>query len=157
MQENPQLLLERQYSDTFAQSLPPEAISRWEACRSAHRFAAYKDKQLVVFSLFYGEPQTMRVLTCTDVGLTMNGGLHSTWVDGDGKTVEVGHTPVEVAAGVFLWQVFYSSVSYIPHKGRFEVKFPLAYRSAHNVHKHTVEGVPYILERAVFDSTFPGV
>jgi len=157
MQENPQLLLERQYSDIFAQRLSHESVSRWEAGRSAHRFAAYKDKQLVIFSLFYGEPQTIRVLTCVDVGLTMTGGLHSTWVDGDGKTVEVGHTPVEVSNSVFLWHVFHSSVSYIPHKGNFEVKFPLAYRSPHNVHKHAIEGVPYILERAVFDSTFPGV
>jgi hypothetical protein len=157
MQDNPQLILERQYSDIFAQRLSQPAIDRWEAGRSAHRFAAYKDKQLVVFSLFYGEPQTKRVLTCTEVGLSIDNGLSSVWSDGEGHKIEVGHTPVEVAPSVFLWHVFHSSVSYLPHKGNFEVKLPLAYRSAHNVHKHAVDGVTYILERAVFDSTFPGV
>jgi hypothetical protein len=154
---NETLLLERQYADTLAQRLDPEASLRWEACRSAHRFAAYKDKQLVIFSLFYDEPQTLDVLTCTGAGMTLNDGTHTIWTRSDGKEIKVGHTPVEVHEGVFLWHVFYSEISYTPYLGRFSAKLPVGYRSLHNIHKHRADGVPYILERAVFDTVFTGV
>lgn len=150
------LLLERQYADSLAQRLTPAATDRWEACRSAHRFAAYEGKQLVIFNLFYDEPQTLDILTCKDVSLSLSGGLQTTWRTGEGQLIQVGHTPVELASSVFLWHVFFSEVSYIPYKGRFEVKLPLGYRSQHNIHKHRVDGVPYILERAIFDSMFSG-
>lgn len=155
MQDN--LILERQYADSLAQHLTPAAADRWDACRSAHRFAAYEGKQLVIFNLFYDEPQTLDVLTCKSMNLDIHNGLSSTWRTGEGTSIQIGHAPVEVAKSVFLWHVFYSEVSYLPYKGKFEVKLPLAYRSQHNIHKHRTDVVPYILERAVFDSLFTGV
>lgn len=155
MQDN--LALEQQYADTLSQRLDPLTTDRWQACRSVHRFAAYQDKRLVIFNLFYDEPETLDVLTCTDVGASLQDGLHTIWQRTDGKTVKVGHTPVEVHDGIFLWHTFFSGVSYVPYRGRFGMKLPLGYRSSHNIHKHRVDGVPYILEQAVFDTVFPGV
>ncbi len=150
------LLLERQYADTMAQRLDPAATDRWEACRSTHRFAGYKGKQLVIFNLFYDEPETQEVLTCIEAGMSLDGGIHTLWQRSDGKTVQVGHEPVEVHPSIFLWHIYFSEVSYTPYRGVFGVKLPLGYRSLYNIHKHRTDGVPYILERAVFDSAFMG-
>jgi hypothetical protein len=144
---------ERQVADDNALRLSPDAFSRWENCKSAHRFMAFSGKQLVLYKLMFLTPQIIDTLTCKDLSVTLAGGLLSVWESSTSKQrFTVGSQPVEVGSGCFLWMLKYSSLELSEHKGSKSLKFSIAYRTALNP-EVKVDGIQYLLEKAVFDHT----
>jgi hypothetical protein len=145
---------ERSHADSHAySSLSPDEFSLWESCRSAHRFLAFQNKELVVYSLLFDEPQILSTLKCKSVAVSFDKGFSTLWEDSRGTSHLVSHAPVMVYNTIFLWHVFDSQVQYMPYNGKFSATIPLAYRSKQNPSTKQ-EGVVYILERSVYDSTF---
>lgn len=145
---------ERSYADNFAYNkLTQKEFAIWESCRSAHRFLAYRGKELVIYQLLFDTPRILKTLTCTAVQLSFDAGFSTTWIDHEEAVYTIEHAPVMVHDSVFLWHVFDSQVQFLPYNGKFNAKLPLAYRSKLNpIGKE--EGVIYILERSVFDNMF---
>lgn len=144
---------ERAHADTFAsRGLLPDEFSRWEFCRSAHRFLAYKGKQLVVYRIWFDTPQVVETLTCQEASLSLLGGISSNWTTSSGQLIGASHTPVEIAPSCFLWHVFDSQVRFMSHDQKYSVSLPLAYKT--KSHPSTMnEDHLYVLEKAVFDNT----
>ena len=134
----------------FAQSLPPEALGRWHACRSGHTFQAFFSKQVVAFTIEDGVPKILKVLVCEDLLVNLRKGTSSLWIDQDtGEEVSIGHTPVEVAPSCFMWHLQHTTLDLNEHRGRYNVKFNLAYRTSLNPATRE-SGAVYLLEYATF-------
>lgn len=147
-----ELALERAYADTFAARLVPDQFAAWEACRSAHRFLAYKGKEIVIYNLWFDEPKIVDRLTLSQFHCNIDTGISSLWDSELHGSVELSHTPKMVADAVFMWHVFGSDALYQPYRGKWGLSIPLAYRTRLNP-TNKREGVTYALERTVFDAT----
>jgi hypothetical protein len=155
MQDN--LTIERHHSELHAQNLDPDAFNRWRGCKSTHRLPIYEGKDLYIFRLEGGKSEILDTLTCADITLDFNRGFESCWTREDGSEIFVGHEPVEVDDSLFLWHTFFSEVQYLPYQGKYATRVPMAYRCPHNITMYKVPGVLYLLERKIYDRTFPGV
>lgn len=134
--------------------LSAEAQTRWENCRASHRFMAFRNKQLVVYSLLGREPVVLTTLTCTALNAGLSKGLETTWETSAKEVLTVSATPTEVAPSIFLWHTFQTDLQYRPHKGVYGVRFSMLYRCK-NHPAYQEEGCFYIQERAAFDLEFP--
>lgn len=153
---NPALLSEQVFADRFASTLPAPALDRWYACRSGHRFQAFQGKQVVAYTLERGKANILNTFECQDFRVGLRSGVASLW-NGTvpGTDVWVSHAPTEIAPNCFLWHVQHTTLDYNEHKGRFNTKFNLAYRTQAN--PATMEdGRTYLLEYATFQAYFPG-
>lgn len=133
-------------------NLKGDAYSRWNACRSSMRFMSFINKELIVFRILFGRAQVLDTLRCLSVALDPNDGLVSTWASKD-KLHTVRYTPVEIHEGCFLFHIRNSNIEYEEYKGRFSAKFSMRYRTYLNPQSR-VEGAVYVLEKAVFNTTF---
>lgn len=135
--------------------LAPEAQDRWTACRSSHRFMAYKGKQLVLFTFDAEQsPKVTDRLVLSAANLSLSEGIQTTWQSEiSGQTISVGSLPVEIAENVFLWTAYSSDVQFIPHKGVYGIRLPLIFQSRHNISHPTLNDV-YIMELAAFEAEF---
>jgi hypothetical protein len=135
--------------------MEPEAQERWEANKSSHRFMTFKGKQLVLFTLDTEDKPVLKdKLTMQAISLSDTAGITSTWTTADHKVVQIGHIPVEVAPSIFLWHTYTSDVQYTPHKGVYNIKASMLFKTPHNIsHKHM--GPVYMLEVAAFQQEFP--
>lgn len=136
-----------------AQGLPDETFQRWESCRSSHRFAAFRGKEVIAYRLMFLTPEVTNVFTCKGLDVSLDSGLSSLWENRDGSQFWVSSKPVEVAPACFFWMLKYSSLEYLEHMGRKSLKFPLCYGTVRNP-LDKVDGNFYLLERAVFETTF---
>ena len=134
--------------------LGTEGQERWEACKSSHRFMSFVGKQLIVFTLDEDyKPVLKDRLTMSNVSISSSGGLQSHWTNSHGNLLAVSHTPVEVAPSTFLWHTFGSDLQYIPHKGVYNVRTSMLFKTEHNVgYKHV--GPHYMLEFNSFQQEF---
>jgi len=137
-------------------TLTPEQLSRWESCRAFHRFAGFQQKEILLYRLLFGQPYIQDVLTCVDLQVSLREGLESTWKDRQGRFLNLGYSPVELAEGCFVFHPQNSLVTYLEYNGKYNARFALhcktklAPRDRH-------EGVSYLVERAIFTKNFPGV
>jgi hypothetical protein len=132
--------------------LEPEALDRWSACKSSHRFLSFVNKKLIVYKMVGGQREVVDTLTCLDVTMTNLGGFQSKWLSTlTCESIEVGAVPVEVHPSVFLWHTFYSDVRYQSYKGKYTIRFSMLYKSRHNP-KFLSDNSLYILEQAIFES-----
>lgn len=136
-----------------AQKLPENVYQRWEACKSSHRFSAFRGKEVVAYRLLFLVPEVTNVFTCKGLDVSLEGGLSSLWEDRDKNAFWVSARPVEVADSCFFWMLKYSSLEYVEHQGSKSLKFPLCYGTVRNP-QDKVDGNLYLLERAVFENTF---
>lgn len=114
---------------------------------------AFSGKQLVLYKLLFLTPQIIDTLTCKDLRVSLAGGLLSVWESSTTKQqFTVGSVPVEVGEGCFMWMLKYSSLELSEHKGSKSLRFSVAYRTALNP-EVKVDGIQYLLEKAVFDHT----
>ena len=145
--------IERIHADTFAsRNLDPDSFSRWEFCRSSHRFLAYSGKSIVVYRVWFNTPQIVETLTCVEAGLSLLGGITTKWSKSSGEILSISHTPTEVAPSCFLWHVFDNQVRFLPQGKKYSVSLPLAYKT--KSHPSSVnEDHLYLMEKAVFDNT----
>ena len=147
------LRIERNAADGNAAKLGKPQRDRWENSRSSHRFQAFRGKQLIAYRLMFLVPEITDILTCRELDVSLTGGLVSTWESRSSKQlITVSEVPVEVAPSCFLWMLQRSSLEMTTHKGQKSLRFPLAYKTAINPEVR-VDGVFYLLEKAVFDHT----
>ena len=147
------LLIERNTADANASRLDLTQQSRWETCKSAHRFQAFKGKQLVAYRLLFLVPEIHDIFTCQELEVSLQGGLVSFWQSRNTEQVfRVSEVPEEVAPSCFLWMLKYSNLEMSSHKGQNSLRFPLGYRTTLNPETR-VDGTFYLLEKAVFDHT----
>lgn len=98
-------------------------------------------------------PEITDVLTCRELEVSLTGGLVSTWESRNTKQVlRIGEVPHEVAPSCFMWMLQRSSLEMTTHRGQKSLRFPLAYKTMVNPEVR-VDGVFYLLEKAVFDHT----
>lgn len=98
-------------------------------------------------------PEITDTLTCRELEVSLTGGLVSYWESRESRQIlRVSDVPVEVAPSCFLWMLQRSSLEMTAHKGQKSLRFPLAYKTALNPEVR-VDGVFYLLEKAVFDHT----
>jgi len=147
------LKLERGLSEMLAAKLGEPQKIRWKSCGSSHRFLAYQNKELVLYTLVDGQPIIQNTLRCKSVNLSVTEGFSSEWEDSRGKLHRVSHTPVEVGSYCFLWHSFDCQVRYFPYKGTFSTSFPLVYKTRSNPEAQN-EDHTYMVERAAFDAIF---
>lgn len=144
---------ERAIAYQNAQHLPEEVFQRWERCRSSHRFVAYQGKEVVAYRLLFLVPEVTNVFTCKGLDVSLTSGLSSLWEDRNGKQFWVSARPVEVADNCFFWMLKYSNLEYGDWAGQKSLKFPVCYGTERNP-QDKIDGIRYLLERAVFDDTF---
>ena len=143
---------ERSVADINSQKLPVEQQSRWDGCRSSHRFMAFAGKKLVAYRLLFLKPEVIDTFTCRGLDVGLETGLSSLWEsEATGERFWVSSTPKEVATGCFLWMLKYSALELTDYKGSQSLKFSLAYRTSKNP-ASKVDGTTYLLEKAVFDN-----
>jgi hypothetical protein len=143
------------FGNHFASTLKPDALDRWYACRSGHKFQAFQGKQLVAFTTDNGTADVLNVYTCQDFKVGLRTGTASMWVDSSGREQWVGHAPLEIAPSCFLWHVQHTTIDFNQHRGRFNVKFNLAYRTLSNPMSPKERGNVYVLEYATFQHYYP--
>lgn len=144
------LVLERHFAEAQALNLPSDEYARWRACQSGHRLMAAKAKRIVCYSLLLGKPLVGRVLELTDISLSFERGIESTWTHRTGE-IKVGHTPTEVFQGCFLWHNHLSMVEYARLGKKREARVAMTWKTPRNPQVQ-LEGVNYMLEQYVFDS-----
>lgn len=145
---------ERTVADIAAySSLTGEQLAKWELCRSTHRFMAFKSKQLVVYRLDGAAPEILDTFTNTSLSIDLSRGLESTWQGLDGKEILVGHKPLEVAPGCFLWHPKHNTLEYVDWKGGKSLRFSAMWRTAFNPAKK-VPGHVYLIEAIAFARNF---
>ncbi len=150
---NQRLRDERSTADSNAARLDPAQQSRWEVCKSSHRFQAFHGKQVVAYRLMFLLPEIFDIFTCTGLEVSLTGGLVSFWKSRNTEQVfRVAEIPEEVAPNCFFWMLKYSSLELTYHKGQKSLRFPLAYKTELNPEVR-VDGPIYLLEKAVFDHT----
>jgi hypothetical protein len=133
--------------------LDPETLERWEGCRSAHRFMGFVNKKMIVFKFVAGKPVIVDTITCSDVSMKNSGGMASVWRSSHSDRVHnLSSVPTEVYPSVFMWHTFHSDVRYQPHKGVYNIRFSMLYRTSHSAYVVKNEGTFYILEQAMFDA-----
>ena len=145
------LKLERNLSDMLAATLGESQQMRWKQCGSSHRFLAYQDKELVLYTLQGKRPIVRNTFKCKSVNLSVSKGFTSEWEDRMGKHYPISHTPTEVEPYCFLWHAFDCQVRYFPYRGVFSASFPLVYKTRSNPEKQN-EDHTYLVERAAFES-----
>ena len=150
---NQRLRDERNTADSNAARLDPAQQSRWEVCKSSHRFQAFLGKQVVAYRLMFLLPEIFDIFTCTGLEVSLTGGLVSFWKSRNTEQVfRVAEIPEEVAPNCFFWMLKYSSLELTYHKGQKSLRFPLAYKTELNPEVR-VDGPIYLLEKVVFDHT----
>jgi hypothetical protein len=150
---NQRLREERSTADSNAARLEPAQQSRWEACKSSHRFQAFQGKQVVAYRLMFLIPEISDILTCTGLEVSLAGGLASFWKSRNTEQVfRVSDIPTEVTQNCFFWMLKYSNLEMVYHKGQKSLRFPLAYKTELNPAVR-VDGPIYLLEKSVFDHT----
>jgi hypothetical protein len=150
---NQRLRDERSTADINAARLDPAQQSRWELCKSSHRFQAFQGKQVVAYRLMFLLPEIYDIFTCKGLEVSLTGGLASFWQSRNTEQVfRVTEIPEEMAPNCFFWMLRHSSLEMTYHKGQKSLRFPLAYRTELNPEVR-VDGPIYLLEKAVFDHT----
>lgn len=132
--------------------LDAESLERWSTCKSSHRFLSFVNKKLIVYRITEGKRVVVDTLKCLDVGMTNLGGPFSKWssvVSEDAITID--SRPKEIYPAIFLWHTFHSDIRYQPHKGLYNVRFSMLYKSRHNP-AFIQDGALYIQEQAMYDS-----
>jgi hypothetical protein len=145
------------FANHFASTLNPEALDRWYNCRSGHKFQAFLGKQLVAYTTEGGKPTILNIFTCQDFKVSLRAGTSSLWVDQSGAEIWAGHVPTELAANCFLWHVQHTTLDFNEYRGRYNVKFNLAYRTAANPITAKEHAAVYLLEYATFQHYYPKV
>ena len=145
------------FGNHFASTLKPDVLDRWYACRSGHKFQAFHGKQLVAYTLENRVPKVLNIFECQDLKIGLRTGTASLWVDKDGVEQWVGHVPAELEHSCFLWHVQHTTIDYNEYRGRFNVKFSLAYRTALNPASNEGGSNVYLLEYATFKHHYPKV
>ena len=131
--------------------LDADTLSRWDSCKSSHRFLSFVNKKLIVYELIGGCRVIVDTLKCQDVSMTNSEGFTSEWFSESTETVHtVSNTPLEIHPSIFLWHTFHSDIRYQPHKGVYNIRFSMLYRSRHNPSIRQA-GVLYILEQALYN------
>ncbi len=144
-------------------TLSSEAHSRWLSIGTGHRFMAYDKKVLIVYKLDDKlQPKITHKLQCYSMRASNDTGVESCWADTykDGRSAEAvrvfHHAPQEICPGVFVGHTVFSGVDYVEHHpDQFGLRFSMYYKSLFHP-KDRVAGACYILEKAVFDTTFGG-
>lgn len=135
--------------------LSDESKARWDACKASHRFMAFQNKQLVIYTLQgVVTPTVLTTLTCVDVQLSIHKGIVSLWETSSGERLSISTTPTEVAPSIFLWHTFQTDLQYSMHKGVYGVRFSMLYRCKHHP-AYREEQCFYMQERAAFMLGFP--
>lgn len=157
MRNEADVAFEEQLVDGTLWHLSPESTDRWGACRSRYRFLAYTGKQLVIYRMFLGKQQPVKVLTCKDASLDLVKGLSSQWQDLEsGEIFTFSCRPTEVMPSIFVWHTFLSDIRYQAYKGVYSVRFSMLYLQRHNP-KFLSENTLYIQERAGFEASGGGL
>jgi hypothetical protein len=149
---------ERKFTEQLANdNLTPPQFRRWNKCESGHRFMAYPEKQLVVFTLDDDlDLDRHATLTCSWLTLHPYDGMLSTWKVADSEQAFlVGHVPVEIYPGCFLFHPKVSEVTYATTESVSNIRFSMAYRTQSNP-KNRRAGGRYILEKSFFKDMFDG-
>ena len=126
------LKLERNLSEMLAARLDEPLKTRWKSCGSSHRFLAYYNKELVLYTLNDSQPIVQDTLKCRSVNLSTSAGFSSEWINNAGATRTITHSPTEVGPYCFMWHSFDCQLRYFPYNGRFSASFPLAYKTRSN-------------------------
>lgn len=136
--------------------LEQNQVRRWYETRSGHRFLGRKNLHLTTFTFDNGALEVLDTLICEGVELGITTGFLSHWTrESTGEPLQVSHTPVEIAHGVFLYHTFESSVNFRRLAGtNYAISFSMVYRSRHNHAKCRENGTHYVLENRVFNKTF---
>lgn len=151
------LAIERAFASQLARdSLTPDGVDRWEACRSSHRFMAYKGKDLIIYTLIDGVPKSKSTHSCRFLSVNLEDGFKSEWKTSTGGVYYVTHEPREVANGCFIWHPFSSCVQYPEYNYRRNVRFSVCFKTTANPHTKR-DNLTYILERSVFEDIFKGM
>lgn len=157
MNNGSRLADERVFADLFASNtLTPDALQRWNKCRSTHRFQAFLNKELVAYTIIGGVPDVLNTFKCVSVDADFKRGLSSVWESSNNTVVVIGHAPVEIANGCFLWHSKYSNLEYEEFHGRFNLKVNLIYRTELNPITKA-RGIAFLLEKSTYlDYNFGG-
>lgn len=144
---------ERLSADALAaHSLNSQVYSRWNRCRSTHRFLSFAGKRLVVYQLLFDKPQVKFKMTCRSVEVSVTEGLRSTWRTSNGEDLVVDKAPAEMADNCFIWMPKHNNTTLqVRHDGSQSLWFGMCYRTLLNPGTK-VDGVTYILEQDAFDS-----
>ena len=145
--------LEQSEVETQLNHLTPASLTRWNLCRSTHRWMAYSRKCLVVYKLLFDLPIVIDKLYCETASFDLDNGMVSRWVGLDQQVHEFSSQPVEVYPAIFLWHTYYTDVQYLAHKGRYSGRFSMLYRCNHHPEIKR-DNTLYIQELASYEAEF---
>jgi len=142
------------FANQQANTLQPAQLIAWHKCRSGHTFQAFQGKQIVAYILESDVPKILKVLACEDFSVSLRDGSTSTWID-DSTLVkhQVTHLPIEVAPNCFMWHLQHTTLDYNEYRGRYNIKFNVAFRTASNPSTRE-SGKVYLMEYATFRAQY---
>lgn len=144
---------EREVADAYVRSsLALDAVQRWENCQSTHQFMGFKRKQLVTCHNLFDKFNKLNTWTCQNFKFDKEHGLSSTWRDENGREIDIGHTPVELAPNCFIWHAAYGRFELYPYgeTKRLAHRFGMLTRTLKNP-RIVVPGIIYVFEKQTFD------
>lgn len=145
--------LERAFADSNAANMSQHEMNLWRKCKATHRFMSYEDKVLVGFVLKDGKPTEIQHFECAGVSADTRLGLSSDWCSG-AVLYTADHQPQEIYKGCFIWHPMDSNVVMCDHLGEPSLKFTMLLKMPVNWKYYKHDGVPYVLEKTVYEANY---
>lgn len=142
------------FANPFVNALSPDTQDRWYSCQASHRFNSFYGKNLVIYSMQDDRSVVLDTLECKELKVDLRAGVSSLWLGNTGKEIWIGHVPTEIAPSCFLWHMHSTYMVFNEHKGRYNLRFSMACRTAKNP-MTKLNGYTYLLEHNTYQSFFP--
>lgn len=148
METTTQLEHERAFAKAVASSLPDDEYRRFFGGSFTAKTGVTTGSKLVIFKVIDGQPELLETLTATHCEFNFDEGAAIEFTSDVlmSEPFMVGHEPVEIAPGVFLWMPKFSLVERFLANGLYQSRIGLALRLPHNPRLNLREGECYAVE-----------
>ncbi len=138
--------------DAASRDLSLLEYAAWTTTRCSHRMVLHKGRQVVLWQAKGGRPATSHQVAVGDFEASSQNGAQAV-LEVHGREVVVGHSPVMIAANLFVWLPFYTDLQRIPLRedGQQKItRFSLITRAVSNPLEAMVEGAFYLSQPSAF-------
>ncbi len=149
------LELERQFTASQATNLTDPQYRAFMDGHFTAKTSMFLGKEMTLFDIFIGEPRHLNTFTLLDAWCNIDEGASIELGDGEQKW-EVGHEPVELAAGVFVWMPRFTMIERYLHDGIYRSRISMSIRTTHNPRVRLVEGTNYLVNKKDFSDILKG-
>lgn len=147
---------EREFATRQASSLTDRQFRSFMAGCFTSKPTLMLNRDLVLFSGVAGKPTLSQAYTLVDAWCDIQDGACVELQDGLGIRRTVGHEPVELAEGVFVWMPRYTMIERFLQNGVYQSRISVAIRSMHNPNYPLIESSNYLVPQHVFDTICKG-